>query len=97
MNRDHIIPRSLGGLNVLENLRVACEICNSLRANSLDAADKKFILSHPHLFNRETFEKNRENMEAMIKRNSYPKAIKNRIRKPFNEIEKLFKLNKAIA
>jgi 5-methylcytosine-specific restriction endonuclease McrA len=32
---DHLMPRSLGGSNSLENLRLACRPCNSSRGNSL--------------------------------------------------------------
>lgn len=30
---DHIIPRSLGGSDEIENLRLACRMCNSKRGN----------------------------------------------------------------
>lgn len=32
---DHLIPRSKGGSNSLENLRLACRSCNSSRRDSL--------------------------------------------------------------
>ncbi len=32
---DHFKPRSRGGLNTVENLRLACFPCNSQRGNSL--------------------------------------------------------------
>lgn len=92
MNRDHIIPRSLGGLNVLENLRVSCEDCNSERANRITKDDKTFILDNLHLFSMDSFRVNKEKMEAMIERNQYPRKIKAKIRKPFQEVEKLLKI-----
>ena len=92
MNRDHIIPRSLGGLNVIENLRVSCEDCNSQRANSLNKEDKEFILTNKHLFSFDSFKLNKEKMEALLEKNQYPRKIKAKIRKPFQEVEKLLKI-----
>jgi hypothetical protein len=49
MTQDHIIPVSKGGFTVLENLRPACERCNSRRGNTMNANDLKFMKQHPHL------------------------------------------------
>ena len=35
MHLDHIIPKSRGGLNTLENLTVACSACNWSKGNKL--------------------------------------------------------------
>ncbi|MBD2097328.1 HNH endonuclease [Trichocoleus sp. FACHB-591] len=35
LTREHLIPRSRGGSNSLENLRLACFQCNNSRGNSL--------------------------------------------------------------
>lgn len=35
MTRDHIVPRSKGGLDVLENLQTLCQPCNSEKADNL--------------------------------------------------------------
>jgi 5-methylcytosine-specific restriction endonuclease McrA len=51
MTRDHIIPKSWGGLDLVENLRPACEPCNRDRKNVLDVADKQFMVDNPHLYN----------------------------------------------
>lgn len=32
---DHITPLSLGGLNKIENLRIACRVCNSRKGNKI--------------------------------------------------------------
>ena len=56
MNRDHIIPRSLGGTDAIENLRPACEICNGRRGNQITKEELKFRDENPHLFNRARFE-----------------------------------------
>lgn len=30
---EHVVPRSLGGTNALDNLKLACESCNRARGN----------------------------------------------------------------
>ncbi len=49
MTRDHIIPKSYGGVNDNANLRVGCGPCNHGRGNELDAADVEFMRAHPEL------------------------------------------------
>jgi len=39
MELDHIIPESLGGPTVLENLCLACAVCNSHKAGRIAAPD----------------------------------------------------------
>ena len=38
---DHVQPRSLGGLDALENLALACRRCNERRLNFTDGVDPK--------------------------------------------------------
>lgn len=49
MNRDHIIPSSLGGSNVLKNMRVACEPCNSGRGAKMNKEDLEFMNANKEL------------------------------------------------
>lgn len=49
MTRDHIIPKSLGGKDLVENLRPCCSDCNSLRGNEMTPDEQRFMDSHPHL------------------------------------------------
>lgn len=56
MNRDHIIPKSLGGIDNIANLRPACEICNGQRGNLITPAELDFKTANPHLFSAARFE-----------------------------------------
>lgn len=49
MTRDHIIPKSLGGVDRVANLRPGCEFCNSQRGSQMTEADEKFMNAHPEL------------------------------------------------
>ena len=49
MTRDHIIPKSLGGVDRIANLRPGCEDCNSQRGSKMTKGDKKFMDAHPEL------------------------------------------------
>lgn len=51
MTRDHIVPKSWGGLDDVQNLRCACEPCNRARKNVLDDKDRQFMVENPHLYN----------------------------------------------
>jgi 5-methylcytosine-specific restriction endonuclease McrA len=46
---DHILPRSRGGQNVDDNLRLLCESCNASKGGKLDEEwDGGRYGSHPH-------------------------------------------------
>lgn len=53
MTRDHIIPKSLGGVDDIQNLRPGCDVCNGERANHMSKADREFMLANPHLISEE--------------------------------------------
>lgn len=57
MTRDHIIPKSLGGVDDVANLRPACDVCNGQRSNHLSAEDEAFMIANPHLVNEERKQK----------------------------------------
>lgn len=56
---EHIIPRSLGGTDDLQNLALACQRCNNAKFVAVEAADpltgRSVPLYHPrqHVWNRE--------------------------------------------
>ena len=49
INRDHIIPKSLGGVDDIANLRPACDLCNGARGNEVTGEDLQFRHDNPHL------------------------------------------------
>lgn len=49
MTRDHIIPKSLGGVDDVANLRPACEKCNGRRKSTMNKEDTEFMNNNPHL------------------------------------------------
>jgi hypothetical protein len=53
MTRDHIIPKSKGGVDDIENLRPGCELCNVARGNNMNAEDIAFMEANPHLISQE--------------------------------------------
>jgi hypothetical protein len=59
MTRDHIIPRSLGGSDAVQNLRPGCEDCNGARGNALGPAELEFMLANPHLVSEARLERGR--------------------------------------
>lgn len=50
MTRDHIIPKSRGGLDLVENLRPGCERCNGRRKNNMTDSELLFMQNNPHLW-----------------------------------------------
>ena len=50
MTRDHIVPKSLGGLDDVANLRPGCEKCNGRRKSTMNAEDTAFMINNPHLW-----------------------------------------------
>lgn len=71
MTRDHIIPKSLGGVDTVENLRPGCEDCNGNRGSKMNKADKKFMQLHPHLVDAERAARGQERLAR-----NYEKALK---------------------
>lgn len=74
MTRDHIIPKSVGGVDRIENLRPACAVCNEGRGNKLSKADLKFRRENMHLVSPERFAKGLE--RAMTQPKQYMRPFR---------------------
>ena len=85
INRDHIIPRSLGGVDDNENLRAACEVCNGGRGNAITEEDLAFRAAHPHLIDKHRLEHGKQKARKAIKLHSNEEE-KLRIAAPFKAI-----------
>ncbi len=57
MTRDHIIPKSMGGMDSVENLRPGCELCNGQRGSNMSKDDILFMAAHPELISPERLAK----------------------------------------
>lgn len=88
INRDHIIPKSLGGIDVVENLRPACFVCNHGRGNQLTEEDLEFCKANPHLISTARLEKGKKKVNAALALSHSPEHKDSLIR-PFQAIEKL--------
>lgn len=80
MNRDHIIPKSVGGMDTVKNLRPACEDCNGNRGNALEGEELEFAKAHPELIHKERQERGLSGLYKSLARLSPDKV---------EEIEKL--------
>lgn len=74
MTRDHIIPKSYGGVNDIANLRIGCGPCNHTRGNELEADDIEFMRSHPELIRDDGKFKLEDDVTFVAKTPSGPKA-----------------------
>jgi hypothetical protein len=88
MNRDHIIPKSTGGTDFIENLRPACEICNGKRGNQLTPEDLEFRKLNPHLINKNRFEKGKRLARKACHRHQ-PRKNKELILAPFKALDEM--------
>lgn len=67
---DHIIPFSLGGIDVEANKRAAHRACNQARHNKMTAGEEAFMTAHPELMLTP------EQMKALPVKKRAPKAPK---------------------
>lgn len=67
MTRDHIIPKSLGGRDWVENLRPACGPCNERRSNDVSPEVIQFAKNHPELVDEERIRRGLQSLQNHIK------------------------------
>ena len=76
MTRDHIIPKALGGVDRVANLRPGCTTCNEKRGIKMAALDVAFMKANPHLISAERVKANALRREACLKMQSQQKYAK---------------------
>lgn len=86
MNRDHIIPKSLGGVDDVENLRPACEVCNGGRGNALTDEELRFRADNPHLVSAGRLEQGKAKARRAVEANAGFPEEQARIAAPFELI-----------
>lgn len=91
LTQDHIIPKSLGGKDVLENLRPCCSRCNAKRGNTPSPGDIDFALKHPELIDAERLRVGKQSMlqrvaELEEKISNLSQEI-SRLKKPFQDMK----------
>lgn len=86
MNRDHIIPKSLGGVDDLANLRPACEVCNGGRGNTLTPEEIQFRKDNPHLVSQTRLNQGKNNARKAIKRHNN-EIERQRIQEAFDAVD----------
>jgi hypothetical protein len=67
MTRDHIIPKSLGGVDAVANLRPGCTDCNGERGNIITDEDIAFAKTHPELIDNHRVKKGIESVRRHVK------------------------------
>ena len=86
INRDHVIPKSLGGTDAIENLRPACEVCNGLRGNRITQEDLDFRAANPQLVSQARLAHGRAKAQKAAKRQPN-KNERAKIMEPFELID----------
>ena len=90
MTRDHIIPKSLGGKDCVENLRPACGPCNEDRSNEVTEEVIQFAKDHPELIDPHRIKQGLESLQRHVK--TLKVTVKNaeaeiaRMQKPFKDM-----------
>lgn len=83
MTRDHIIPKSLGGKDCVENLRPACAPCNENRSNDVSPEVIRFAQEHPELVDEGRIRAGLESLQRHLAR------LETSIQNQQDEIERL--------
>lgn len=85
MTRDHIIPKSLGGMDDWRNMRPGCSTCNGARGNEVLPEDIEFARAHPELITQERIDRGLASLKEATMRLAKHGNIKDiaRLMKPF--------------
>lgn len=90
MTRDHIIPRSLGGVDAVANLRPACGPCNEGRSNEVSAEVIQFAQEHPELVDEGRIKRGLESLQQHLAKLKTQEANLQaeiaRLEKPFRDM-----------
>jgi hypothetical protein len=90
MTRDHIIPKSLGGKDCIENLRPACTRCNENRSNEVTPEVVEFAQNNPELIDkkriREGLDKLKRHLERLDKSICDQQKERERLIRPFKDM-----------
>lgn len=68
MTRDHIVPKSLGGVDDIGNLRPGCSPCNERRGNEVTPEVTRFAQEHPELIDKERIKAGLESLQTHLRR-----------------------------
>jgi len=90
INRDHIIPKSLGGVDDIANLRPACEVCNGSRGNEVTGVDIQFRLDNPHLISPHRLQEGRNGARRAWYRAGIPEWERQKAVAPFVALDPNF-------
>lgn len=90
MTRDHLIPKSLGGIDSVGNLAPACAPCNEARGNKITEEDIEFAKKNPHLICKERvmagLERLNRRKAAMAEQIGVVEAAISEMERPFRQM-----------
>lgn len=90
MTRDHILPKSLGGVDAVANLRPGCSPCNEKRGNEVSPEVIRFAQEHPELVDEGRIAHGLESLQRALAPLRYTvetaQAEIERLQKPFKDM-----------
>ena len=90
MTRDHIIPKSLGGVDVVQNLRAACAPCNETRSNEVTPEVIEFAKQHPELVDPVRVQRGLDSLQQHLVKLKQQEAVVQaeiaRLEKPYRDM-----------
>ncbi len=90
MTQDHIIPKSLGGVDAVENLRPACARCNEKRGNDVSPEVIRFAKEHPELVDERRIKAGLESLQRhLVRLHEQEESLRaeiERLKKPYRDM-----------